>query len=79
MKKEILILLTLVKIAIARPTGDIIEIPVVKSMEDVRHNYSLFVGTILSLIVIVFIALMIKIYRKKRKYKKEKQKKRKKK
>jgi heme/copper-type cytochrome/quinol oxidase subunit 2 len=78
MKREIMILLTLVKVARAQPTGDVIEIPVVKSMEDVWRNYSLFVGTVLSLIVIVFIALMIKIYRKRRREKREKEKKKKK-
>jgi large-conductance mechanosensitive channel len=79
MKREIMILLTLAKIARAQPTGEIVEIPVVKSMEDVWRNYSLFVGTVLSLIVIVFIALMIKIYKKKRREKREKLRKKKKK
>jgi len=72
MKKQILLLLTLAKLALAQPTGDVIEIPVGKSMEDIMKNYSLFVGTVLSLIVIVFIAIMIRIYRKRRKEKPKK-------
>lgn len=69
MKREILILVALMKLALAQPTGEIVEIPVVKSMEDVLRNYSMFVGTVLSLLVIVFIAIMIRIYRKRRKEK----------
>jgi len=79
MKRAIVALLTLARTVRAHTTGEIVEIPVVKSMEEVWRNYSLFVGTVLSLLVIVFIALMIKIYRKRRREKGEKQKKRKKK
>lgn len=75
MKRKIMFLLLLAKLASAQPTGDVIEIPVVKSMEDIWRNYSLFVGTVLSIIVIVFIALMIRIYRKRRREKIEQKKK----
>ena len=73
------ILIVLARIARAQPTGEIVEIPVIKSMEEVWRNYSMFVGTVLSLIVIVFLALMIKIYRKRRRERREKEKKKKKK
>lgn len=69
MKRQILLLISLMKLALAQPTGDIVEIPVVKSMEDVLRNYSMFVGTVLSLIVIVFIVLMVKIYKKRKREK----------
>ncbi|MEM5799687.1 MAG: hypothetical protein QXZ43_03420 [Candidatus Aenigmatarchaeota archaeon] len=70
MKGYMLLLVSLIKSALAKPTGEIIEIPVVKSRDDLLRNYSMFVGTVLSLIVILFIILMIKIYRKRKKTKK---------
>ncbi|MFH8080927.1 MAG: hypothetical protein QXO84_03575 [Candidatus Aenigmatarchaeota archaeon] len=70
MKRGMGILVALFKLASAQPTGEIIEIPVVRPIEEILKSYSMFVGTVLSILVILFIVLLIRIYKKRKRQKK---------
>lgn len=66
--------LFLTKLALSQPTGDFIlpEIPVRNSLTEIWRNYSFFVGTTLSLIIIGFLIGIYYIRRRKLSKKKKK-------
>lgn len=66
--------LSLAKIALSQPTGDFTlpEIPVKSSLTDIWRNYSFFVGTTLSVIIIGFLIGIYYLRRKKSRSKSKK-------